>query len=132
MNQSSAKKIKNGFTLIELLVVIAVIGVVFSVIIATNPLRYIQEARDARRKQDLNKMVTSMEACFTKSAESYEYCDTQEELINGTYLQVEMPEVTLGSEGCVSILLEAPPYPAFPYWRYSPVSGKADYAPSGC
>lgn len=132
MNQLDIRKNKTGFTLIELLVVIAVIGVCFSVIIATNPFRYIQEARDARRKQDLNKMVTSMEVCFTKGNESYSYCDTQEELINGTYLQASIPDVTLGSNGCVSILLEAPPYPAFPYWRYSPDAGKADYAPDGC
>jgi len=88
MNQSSAKKIKNGFTLIELLVVIAVIGVVFSVIIATNPLRYVQEAKDSRKKQDLSKLVLSMEACFTKSNESYTYCDEQGELIQGGFLQV--------------------------------------------
>ncbi|PIS21831.1 hypothetical protein COT51_00745 [candidate division WWE3 bacterium CG08_land_8_20_14_0_20_41_15] len=132
MNQSSAKKIKNGFTLIELLVVIAVIGVVFSVIIATNPLRYVQEAKDSRKKQDLSKLVLSMEACFTKSNESYTYCDEQGELIQGGFLQTAISEVVLAADGCVSVLLEAPPYPAFPYWRYSSESGKADYAPSGC
>jgi prepilin-type N-terminal cleavage/methylation domain-containing protein len=132
MNQPNLLKFKKGFTLIELLVVIAVIGVVFSVIIATNPMRYIQGARDSRKKQDLNKVVVPMEACFTKMNESYTYCDTQEELINGGFLQTAIPDILVGASGCVSILLEAPLYPAFPYWRYSPETGKADYAPDGC
>lgn len=123
---------KKGFTLIELLVVIAVIGVMMAAMVTViDPVRRIQEARDSNRKQNLEKVVLSMEACSVKNNATYTYCGTQQELIEGSFLKSEIPEVSISS-GCVSALLEAPLYPLFPYWRYRSTEGRPDYAPEGC
>ncbi len=53
---------KNGFTLIELLVVIAVLGVLAAgVFTAINPLKRLQQARDAQRKTDIGQMANAIE-----------------------------------------------------------------------
>ncbi len=53
---------RKGFTLIELLVVIAVLGVLAAgVFTAINPLKRIQQARNAQRKMDLGQIANALE-----------------------------------------------------------------------
>lgn len=55
-----------GFTLIELLVVIAVLGVLAAgVIVAINPLKRMQQANDAKIRNDVGQIATAMQAYFT-------------------------------------------------------------------
>lgn len=54
---------KRGFTLIELLIVIAILGVLAAgVVTAINPLKRMQNARNAQRKMDLGQMANAVEA----------------------------------------------------------------------
>ncbi len=58
--------ITHGFTLIELLVVIAVIGVLAAgVFTAINPLKRIQQANDAKIKNDIGQIAQAEQAYFT-------------------------------------------------------------------
>ena len=55
-----------GFTLIELLVVIAVLGVLAAgVFAAINPLQRINQANDARAKNDLGQIVQAIQSYYT-------------------------------------------------------------------
>ncbi|KKR23135.1 MAG: hypothetical protein UU40_C0002G0007 [Candidatus Uhrbacteria bacterium GW2011_GWD2_41_121] len=52
---------KKGFTLIELLIVIAIIAILAAAIfVALDPVTRFQEARDARRYNDLNNTLTAV------------------------------------------------------------------------
>lgn len=54
------KKHVRGFTLIELLIVIGVIAVLATVVIvALDPVRRFQDARDARRRNDIDQIITA-------------------------------------------------------------------------
>lgn len=67
-NNSSTSK---GFTLIELLVVIAVLGVLAAgVFTAINPLKRIQQANDAKIKNDISQIAQAEQAYFTSSSSS--------------------------------------------------------------
>lgn len=54
-------KTNKGFTLIELLIVIAIIAILAAAIfVALDPVTRFQEARDARRYNDLNNVLTAV------------------------------------------------------------------------
>lgn len=56
--QESSRK---GFTLIELLVVIAIIGILATVVfVALDPVTRFQQARDSRRWNDVNSILTAL------------------------------------------------------------------------
>lgn len=60
------KKFLKGFTLIELLIVIAILGILAAaVLVAINPARRTQQARDAQRKNDIGGMATEFQAYYT-------------------------------------------------------------------
>jgi prepilin-type N-terminal cleavage/methylation domain-containing protein len=59
-------KSKRGFTLIELLVVIAVLAVLAAgVIVAINPRKRINQANDAKIRNDIGQIATALEAYYT-------------------------------------------------------------------
>ncbi len=63
-------KISGGFTLIELLIVIAIIGILAAaVLIAVNPAKRQNQARDANIKSDIGSIATALQAYFTTPGE---------------------------------------------------------------
>lgn len=59
---------KKGFTLVELLIVIAIIGILVTiVVIAINPLQLLNNARDARRRSDLNQIRAGMQLFYNET-----------------------------------------------------------------
>jgi len=57
-------KIKNGFTLIELLIVVSIMAVLaIVVLVGLKPAQRMADARDARRGQDINQIVTGIMSC---------------------------------------------------------------------
>jgi prepilin-type N-terminal cleavage/methylation domain-containing protein len=61
MNATLKKGASKGFTLIELLIVIAIIGfLAAAVLVAVDPVKRIQDARDARRFSEVNAMLNAV------------------------------------------------------------------------
>lgn len=127
---------KKGFTLIELLVTIAVIGVLMgAVIVAINPAKRLQDARDSNRKSVVASIASGMEACFTKYEGSFDSCDTVVKLVSNGFLKQDPTTGVSGtwviSAGCVSVTLENPTG-TNTHWKYTTGAGKASEAASGC
>lgn len=54
-------KRNQGFTLIELLVTVAILAVLAAVVlVAINPAKRLRQARDAKRKQDINQIANAL------------------------------------------------------------------------
>ncbi len=61
MRDATRKKNEGGFTLIELLIVIGIIGfLAAAILVAVDPVKRIQDARDARRFAEVNAILNSM------------------------------------------------------------------------
>lgn len=59
-------RVKRGFTLIELLIVIAILGILAAaVLVAINPAKRQNQARDANIKADIGQVATALVAYFT-------------------------------------------------------------------
>src|ERR1051325_11024395 len=59
--QRSKLQAEKGFTLIELLIVIGIIGfLAAAVLVAVDPVKRIQDARDARRFSEANALLNAM------------------------------------------------------------------------
>jgi len=66
-----AQKNKNGFTLIEILLVIAIISILaIVVLVALKPAKRLADARDARRGQDINQILTGIHECVIDKKDS--------------------------------------------------------------
>ena len=62
----TTRKTLKGFTLIELLIVIAIIGILAAaVLVAVNPAKRQNQAKDAQVKSDIGSIATAMQAYFT-------------------------------------------------------------------
>ncbi|OGY27994.1 MAG: hypothetical protein A2Z42_00065 [Candidatus Woykebacteria bacterium RBG_19FT_COMBO_43_10] len=60
------RKIK-GFTLVELLIVIAIIGILVTVaLIAINPVRVIEDTRDAKYRSEMLQIKTALQLYFNE------------------------------------------------------------------
>ena len=63
--KTAQTKFFRGFTLIELLIVIAIMGILAAaVLVAINPLRRSQQARDASRKSDIGQYASALQAYY--------------------------------------------------------------------
>lgn len=62
---------QKGFTLIELLVVIAVLGVLAAaVVVAIDPVKKINSAKDSNIKNDISSISNAMQAYYTNSGQA--------------------------------------------------------------
>src|SRR3989344_1912553 len=60
------KKLFRGFTLIELLIVIAILGILAAaVLVAVNPKKRQDQAKDANIKADVGSLATALQAYYT-------------------------------------------------------------------
>ncbi len=63
-----SKKFVRGFTLIELLIVIAILGILAAaVLVAVNPAKRQNQARDSQTKGDIGSIATAMQAYYTSN-----------------------------------------------------------------
>ena len=118
-----AKRLQKGFTLIELLIVIAILGILAAaVLVAVNPLKRQQQARDSARKSDVGQLASALQAHFTTpgggtypagltsltasgdlkriptgpTGESYSYTLTSDSTEVGVYIALEDPTAAGG------------------------------------
>lgn len=73
----NVKKFRNqdAFTLIEILVVIAILAIIAVVVfVALNPAQRFQDARDSRRVNDVNSILTAIHECIVDSDGSITAC----------------------------------------------------------
>lgn len=78
-----------GFTLVELIIVIAIISVLATVaLVAINPIKRAAQARDSKRKSDVNAIANALVGYFHNKDEypSEKRCDTSKGInINGSF-----------------------------------------------
>ncbi|MEX2028328.1 MAG: prepilin-type N-terminal cleavage/methylation domain-containing protein [Candidatus Curtissbacteria bacterium] len=66
------KKFVRGFTLIELLIVIAILGILAAaVLVAVNPAKRQNQAKDSNTKADIGSIATALQAYYTSSGGTY-------------------------------------------------------------
>lgn len=66
------RKYQKGFTLIELLIVIAIIGILLAAaIVAVNPVKNINQAKDSNVKSDIAQLSHALQAYFTNNPGIY-------------------------------------------------------------
>jgi prepilin-type N-terminal cleavage/methylation domain-containing protein len=67
----SFQKERSGFTLIELLLTLAIISVLaITILVAIKPAQRLADARDARRAQDVNEILTGIHECVIDKKDS--------------------------------------------------------------
>jgi prepilin-type N-terminal cleavage/methylation domain-containing protein len=90
---------RQGFTLIELLVVISIIAILATVVfVALDPVTRFADARNSRRWNDVNSLLTAVHSCIVDNDGSLSICG-----ISGTSSQV------LGTGG-LNISTQMAPY----------------------
>lgn len=90
--------VKHGFTLIELLIVIAILGILAAaVLVAVNPAKRQNQAKDANIKADIGSIATAAQAYYTQpGAGSYPDTDAPDSgltklVTNGDLKQLPTP-----------------------------------------
>lgn len=79
MKLSKNIKLNQGFTLIELLVVIAILSILLVVVFAAlNPAQRLADARDARRWNDVNNVLTALHECIVDNGGDATICGLTE------------------------------------------------------
>lgn len=69
---SHYKKFVRGFTLIELLIVIAILGILAAaVLVAVNPAKRQNQAKDSNTKADIGSIATALQAYYTGAGGTY-------------------------------------------------------------
>lgn len=93
-----AQKKFRGFTLIELLIVIAILGILAAaVLVAVNPAKRQNQAKDAQIKSDIGQIATALQAYFTAPGAG-SYPDTLQRLVDNKDL-VRLPTPPAGGSG---------------------------------
>jgi prepilin-type N-terminal cleavage/methylation domain-containing protein len=87
MIKTAHMKLFKGFTLIELLIVIAILGILAAaVLVAINPSKRTNQARDAQRKNDIGSLATELQGYYTTPGQG-EYATDVNILVSGGYLK---------------------------------------------
>jgi len=92
---------RDGFTLIEILLVIAIISILAIIIlVALKPQKRLADARDARRAQDINQILTGIHECVIDNKDS-----TSMPLCLGTYTVGNVYEIVNSgvTSGCQTV-----------------------------
>jgi prepilin-type N-terminal cleavage/methylation domain-containing protein len=64
-----------GFTLIEVLIVVTILVIILvSILVALKPAQRLADARDARRAQDLNQIMTGINECILDNDAGLDTC----------------------------------------------------------
>jgi len=99
-------KNQKGFTLIELLIVIAVIAILAAAIfVALDPVTRFQEARDARRFNDLNNALTAVVTDQVDNGGAY--VTAVDNLTDGLYYTIGTNGVAGCDAGCTAQVTQA-------------------------
>ncbi len=97
---------RKGFTLIELLIVIAIIAILAaSLFVALNPAKRFQDARDAKRNQDVESVVAGLKAYQVDNNGSYPA--TVSALVAGTAYTIGTNGVAGCDAGCTAKVTNA-------------------------
>lgn len=143
------KKNLFGFTLIELLIVIAILGILAAaVLVAVNPTKRTNQAKDANVKSDIASIAGAVQAYYTEKG--YYPVDLAAVKTNGDLKEVPLPPTGVytytaapvncdnlaPASQCTSALVSyALFYPAVAgnLWCFESTTGKADeLAPAAC
>ena len=95
----SARKKLFGFTLIELLIVIAILGILAAaVLVAVNPVKRQNQAKDANIKADIGSISTALQAYFTSPGQGSYPLTLQVLEDNKDLVKVPTPPAGAGAE----------------------------------
>lgn len=82
------KTANKGFTLIEMLLVIVIVGILMgAVVVGVNPVKRINDAKDAVVKSNVGTVGSAIEACYTKNQATWTACDTLQELEDDGFIK---------------------------------------------
>jgi len=96
-------KQNKGFTLIELLIIIGIIGfLAAAILVAVDPVRRIQEARDSKRWAEVNALLN---AILTKQVDERSYFEGGDELV--PIIPDDGPQVIVSESDGVSCALDS-------------------------
>ncbi len=98
------KSAQKGFTLIELLLVIAIIAILaLVVIVALNPVKRLQDARNARRYADIDSILTAIHLYAIDNNGSLPTGITTSELQMGTCVSGGATVCTTAGAACLDL-----------------------------